>query len=208
VSSNSRPLIVACGALVSELRAVLERNGLTEAIEVKYLPANLHNRPEGIVPALAEVVGAAAGRPVFVGYADCGTGGALDRYLEAHPGISRIPGAHCYEFFAGSERFADDHAAEPGTFYLTDFLAKHFDALVWSGLGLDRHPELRDTYFSNYTTVVLYTQTTDPGVIEAGQRAAEKLGLDFRHEHVGIDGLEAAIPVSFRSHSTTKREEN
>ena len=208
MSSNSRPLIVACGALVSELRAVLARNGLTESIEVTYLPANLHNRPEGIVPALAEVIDAASDRTVFVGYADCGTGGELDRFLATRPDVRRIPGAHCYEFFAGSERFAASHDAEPGTFYLTDFLAKHFDALVWSGLGLDRHPELRDTYFSNYTTVVLYTQTTDPSVVEAGQRAAAKLGLDFRHEHVGIDGLEAAIPVSFRSHSTTKREEN
>ena len=206
MSRNDRPLIVACGALVSELRTVLERNGLTEAIEVKYLPANLHNRPEGIVPALDEVIASAQGRQVFVGYADCGTGGELDRYLASHPDIARIPGAHCYEFFAGSERFAADHGTEPGTFYLTDFLAKHFDALVWSGLGLDRHPELRDTYFGNYRTVVLYTQTTDPAVVEAGQRAAEKLGLDFRHEHVGIDGLEAAIPVSFRSHSTEKGE--
>ena len=208
MSSNSRPLIVACGALVSELRAVLDRNGLTDVIEVKYLPANLHNRPEGIVPALREVIDEASGRPIFVGYADCGTGGALDRFLEERPGVSRIPGAHCYEFFAGSPRFLADHDANPGTFYLTDFLAKHFDALVWDGLGLDRHPELRDTYFGHYTEVVLYTQTTDPGVVEAGRRAAERLGLDFRHVHVGIDGLEAAIPVSFRSHSTTKREES
>lgn len=206
MSSNERPLIVACGALVSELRAVLERNGLSQSIEVKYLPANLHNRPEGIVPALDEVISSAKGRRVFVGYADCGTGGELDRYLASHPDVARIPGAHCYEFFAGSERFAADHFAEPGTFYLTDFLAKHFDALVWAGLGLDRHPELRDSYFGNYTTVVLYTQTTDPAVVEAGQRAAEKLGLDFRHEHVGIDGLEGAIPVSFRAHSTEKGE--
>ena len=95
MSSDARPLIIACGALVSELRAVLERNGLTDAIEVKYLPANLHNRPEGIVPALREVIDEASGRPIFVGYADCGTGGALDRFLAERSGVSRIPGAHC-----------------------------------------------------------------------------------------------------------------
>lgn len=208
MSSDRRPLIVACGALVSELRAVLARNGLAESIEVRYLPANLHNRPEGIVPALDEVIAANEGREIFVGYADCGTGGELDTYLAGKPNVARIPGAHCYEFFAGSERFHADHDADPGIFYLTDFLAKHFEQLVWVGLGLDRHPQLRDTYFGNYTTVVLYTQTTDPEVIEAGRRAAEMLGLDFRHEHVGIDGLEAAIPVSFRAHSRATNKEN
>lgn len=207
MSSDARPLIIACGALVSELRLVLERNGLTEAIEVKYLPANLHNRPEGIVPALREVMDAAKGRSIFIGYADCGTGGTLDRFLAENPGVSRIPGAHCYEFFAGSPRFLADHDANPGIFYLTDFLAKHFDALVWDGLGLDRHPELRDTYFGHYSEVVLYTQTTDSSVVEAGRRAAERLGLDFRHVHVGIDGLEAAIPVSFRALSARGSKE-
>ena len=131
---------IACGALASELRAVLAGQGLDD-VEVRYLPANLHNRPERIVPALREVIDDAGGeRDVFVAYADCGTGGALDAFLAEHPGIERLPGAHCYEFFAGSERFAALHDAEPGTFYLTDFLAKHFDVLVWQGLGLDRHP--------------------------------------------------------------------
>ena len=199
MSDDRRPLIIACGALVSELRAVLGRNGLNEAIEVRYLPANLHNRPEGIVPALREHLDGRGDRPTMVGYADCGTGGALDAMLQDYPDVTRIPGAHCYEFFAGSAFFAQLHDEQPGTFYLTDFLAKHFDALVWQGLGLDRHPELRDVYFGAYTRVMLLSQTTDPAVEVAGRKAAERLGLAFAHRHVGLDGLEAAIPVSFRA---------
>lgn len=198
VSDDRRPLIIACGALVSELRAVLGRNGLNDVIEVRYLPANLHNRPEGIVPALREHLDGRGDRPTMVGYADCGTGGALDAMLQEYPDVTRIPGAHCYEFFAGSEFFAQLHDEQPGTFYLTDFLAKHFDALVWQGLGLDRHPELRDMYFGAYTRVMLLSQTTDPAVEAAGRQAADRLGLAFEHRHVGLDGLDAAIPVSFR----------
>jgi len=201
VSDDRRPLIIACGALVSELRAVLGRNGLNDAIEVRYLPANLHNRPEGIVPALREHLDGRGDRPTMVGYADCGTGGALDAMLSEYPDVTRIPGAHCYEFFAGSEFFAQLHDEQPGTFYLTDFLAKHFEALVWQGLGLDRHPELRDTYFGSYTRVMLLSQTTDPALEVAGRTAAERLGLPFEHRHVGLDGLESAIPVSLRESS-------
>lgn len=198
MSDDRRPLIIACGALVSELRAVLGRNGLNDVIEVRYLPANLHNRPEGIVPALREHLDGRGERPTMVGYADCGTGGALDALLREYPDVTRIPGAHCYEFFAGSEFFTQLHDEQPGTFYLTDFLAKHFDALVWQGLGLDRHPELRDMYFGAYTRLMLLSQTTDPAVEVAGRQAADRLGLAFEHRHVGLDGLEAAIPASFR----------
>lgn len=117
---------------------------------------------------------------------------------------SRIP--MCNEFlarivtnFAGSELFAQLHDDQPGTFYLTDFLAKHFVALVWEGLGLDRHPQLRDTYFSNYTRVVLLSQTTDPKVVECAKAAAVQLGLSFEHRHVGVQGLANSIPVAFIS---------
>ena len=133
---DNRPLVIACGALVSELREVLSLNGLSELVEVRYLPANLHNRPEGIVPALKEHLDGRGSRPTLVGYADCGTGGQLDALLASYPDVQRLPGAHCYEFFAGSQLFAQLHDAQPGTFYLTDFLAKHFRALVWEGLGL------------------------------------------------------------------------
>ena len=186
-----RPLVIACGALATDLRAVLGN----DAVEVRYLPANLHNRPERIAPAVEELLAANGDRPVFVAYADCGTGGGLDRVLAAHPGVERLAGAHCYEVFAGAPRFAALHDEEPGTFFLTDFLARHFQALVWQGLGLDRHPELRDLYFGNYRRVVLLSQTTASSVVAAGRAAAEQLGLAFEHRHVGRGGLEAAVPV-------------
>ena len=190
-------LVLACGALARELRAVLAASGVTDAVEVRYLPANLHNRPEGIVPALTELLAdVPAERHVLVAYADCGTGGLLDVLVDGRPNTRRLPGAHCYELFAGSTLFAELHDAEPGTFYLTDFLAKHFDALVWQGLGLDRHPQLASMYFGNYTRVVLLSQSTDVAVVEAGRRAADLLRLAFEHRHVGLANLADAVAVS------------
>ena len=195
IGGDVPPLVIACGALATELRAVFTAQGL-DGIEVHYLPANLHNRPERIVPALRQLVDQAdREREVFVAYADCGTGGALDRFLAEHPGVERLPGAHCYEFFAGSERFAALHDAEPGTFYLTDFLAKHFEVLVWRGLGLDRHPSLLPTYFGNYRRLVLLSQGADPAVLAAAQNAADRLGLEFRHEPTGLEPFAAAVAV-------------
>jgi hypothetical protein len=187
------PLVVACAALARELRVVLDASGLADSIEVCYLPAHLHNRPERIAPAVDEALRTVNGRRVFVAYADCGTGGALDRVLARYPGASRLPGAHCYEMFAGAERFARLHDSEPGTFYLTDYLALHFDALVWAGLGLDEHPELRDTYFANYTRVVLLAQSDDDAVLDSARAAASRLALDFAVEAVGRGNLAAAV---------------
>jgi Protein of unknown function (DUF1638) len=189
------PLVVACGALATELRAVLDQLALVD-VDVRFLPANLHNRPERIVPALDELVGDTSGRAVLVGYADCGTGGQLDAWLADHPGATRLPGAHCYETYAGRQLFHALHDAEPGTFYLTDYLAKHFDALVWQGLGLDRHPQLLPEYFGRYERVVLLSQSADPGIERAGRRAAERLGLAFAHRHVGLDRLRHAVAVT------------
>ena len=197
MTDELRPLIIACGALATELREVLAHVGLADVVEVRYLPANLHNRPEGIVPALKAHLDDRGSRPTLVGYADCGTGGALDAFLVGYPDVQRLPGAHCYEFFAGPELFAHMHDEEPGTFYLTDFLAKHFTALVWEGLGLDRHPHLRDTYFGNYKRVILLSQSDDPVVVRAGEQAANQLGLKFEHRHVGRAGLTNSIPVTF-----------
>ena len=196
----SRPLVLACGALVSELRAVLAADGLDDAVEVRYLPANLHNRPERIAPAIAELlddIDPRGERTVLLGYADCGTGGALDALVAARPNVRRLPGNHCYEFFSGTqvfERLADD---ELGTFWLTDFLAKHFRALVWEGLGLDRHPELLSSYFGHYTRVVLLSQTTEPdslaAVVAAATEAADRLGLRFEHHPTGLSAFAAAV---------------
>jgi hypothetical protein len=196
------PLVIACGALATELRAVLDTGSPSPAsITVRYLPAHFHNRPERIVPAVEAEIVAAGDRPVFVAYADCGTGGGLDAMLARHLGVQRLPGAHCYEMFAGEELFAELHAAEPGTFFLTDFLARHFDALVWEGLGLDRHPELAAMYFGNYRRVVLLSQSTDAGVVTAARAAAERLALEFEHRHVGRERLVEAIPVAVGAHA-------
>jgi hypothetical protein len=194
----SQPLVLACGALVSELRAVLAADGLGDHIEVRYLPANLHNRPEKIVPSLRELldeVDPDGSRDVLVGYADCGTGGQLDAFISERPNLRRLPGNHCYEFFSGSEVFTAIADAELGTFFLTDFLAKHFDALVWQGLRLDRHPELLSAYFGNYTRLVLLTQHDHPDVVAAGRAAADQLGLRFEHRHVGLTPFADAVRV-------------
>ena len=195
----SRPLVIACGALASDLRAVLARLGLDDAVDVTYLPAPHHSRPERIVPAIREQMAKDddGERPILFGYGDCGTGGHLDLLLDEIGGrASRLPGDHCYEFMAGTARFHELHDAEPGTFYLTDFLAKHFEPLVWVALGLDRHPELRDAYFGNYTRVVLLSQTNDASVLAAGRNAAEMLALEFEHLHVGRGQFAEAVSVS------------
>jgi hypothetical protein len=193
-----RPLVLACGAVATELRAVLGQLGSEGHVEVRYLPANLHNRPERIVPTLEPMLAEAAGRPVLVAYADCGTGGALDRLLERHPGVTRLAGAHCYEVYAGSEVFARLHDEEPGTFFLTDFLAKHFDALVWQGLGLDRYPHLRDTYFGHYRRVVLLAQSGDPAVEQAARAAADRLALAYEVRPTGLGPFTQALGAFVR----------
>ena len=188
-----RVLVIACGALARELLDLIKGNGL-EWVDVECLPAKLHNTPDQITAAVESRIDSAAGRyqKVFVGYADCGTGGGLDAML-ARRGIERLPGAHCYEFFAGARLFASLHEAEPGTFYLTDFLTKHFDRLVWDGLGLDRWPHLRDEYFRNYRRVVYLSQIESPDLIAQARAAAQRLGLDFEHRAVGYGELAPAV---------------
>jgi hypothetical protein len=189
VPGGERTLVVACAALTKEIRLVLGQLG-NPPVDVVYLPAPLHNRPEripGEVEAAIETHRQGHDR-VVIGYADCGTGGLLDGVIERH-GAERLPGAHCYAFFAGIERFDALQDAEPGTFYLTDYLARHFDALVMGSLGLDRHPELRDLY----SRVVLLSQTDDAEVIAAGERAAALLGLSFEHHHVGMEPFRRSL---------------
>jgi hypothetical protein len=188
-----RSLIIACGALAREILAVIELNRFSN-IELTCLPALLHNRPEKIPEAVREAIRSA--RPsydrIFVAYADCGTGGLLDKVL-AEEGVTRLPGAHCYAFYSGVEAFAGRAEADMRAFFLTDFLVRQFDTLVIEGLGLDRHPELRDAYFSNYEKVVYLTQTEDSGLLNEARRAADRLGLAFEHRFVGLGDLAPAI---------------
>jgi hypothetical protein len=186
-------LVIGCGALAHELLAVVRANRL-DAVEVRCLPASLHNRPERIPAAVDAAIRADGGRHerVFVAYGDCGTGGVLDRVLLAH-GVERLPGAHCYQVYAGGAAFEALAAEEPGTFYLTDFLARSFETLVVRGLGLDRHPELLPVYFAGYRRLVLLSQRDDPGVLALARDAAGRLGLAFEHRHTGYGELGTAI---------------
>lgn len=186
-------LVLACGALAREILDLVRLNDWSH-VTLECLPARLHNRPELIPDAVARRLDAVAGEfdRVLVGYADCGTGGLLDRVL-AERGVERLPGAHCYEFFAMRPVFETLHDAEPGTFYLTDYLARHFDRFVWNHLGLDRHPELRDAYFGNYTRVVYLSQRDSPDLVAAAEAAARRLGLRFEQHRVGYGDLETAL---------------
>ena len=186
---RDRSLVIACGALAWEIMALVRANRW-DAIDVECLPASWHNHPDRIPEGVRQKIRAARERyaAIFVAYGDCGTGGMLDAVL-AEEGVERIPGAHCYQFFAGDAEFLALHDAEPGTFYLTDYLAKHFETLILKGLGIDRHPELLPMYFGNYTRLMLLAQTEDPEVTRKAKAAAERLGLAFERRFSGYGGL-------------------
>ena len=184
--------MIGCGALARELLAVAEH---IPGLEIACLPPDLHNRPGGIPAAVRRRIHAARRdgyERIFIAYADCGTGGLLDPVL-AEEGVERLPGAHCYEVFAGAAEFAALADAEPGTFWLTDFLARNFERLVIRGLGIDRHPELQATYFAHYTRVVFLSQTEHPDLLVLARRAADRLGLAFEHRPTGVAHLAAPI---------------
>jgi hypothetical protein len=188
-----RVLVIGCGALARELVAVIDQAGLVN-VDLTCLPATLHNRPGGIPALVREKIQAARPRytNIFVAYADCGTGGLLDSML-AEEGVERLPGAHCYEFYAGAAAFSAITEEELGTFFLTDFLARNFDRLVIKGLGLDRHPELLPTYFGNYTRLVYLAQTDDPALVAAARRGARRLGLTFEVRRTGFGDLATSL---------------
>ncbi len=191
--SAGRTLVIACGALARELVAVKALNGL-DHLDIACLPAILHNRPERITPLVRARIRAARGRyaDILCLYGDCGTGGALDAML-AEEGVARIEGAHCYAFYAGIADFDALMEAEIGTFFLTDYLARHFDRLVWKGLGLDRHPALRDDYFGHYRRVVHLAQIPDAAVSAKAEAAAARLGLPLETRATGFGGLAAFV---------------
>jgi hypothetical protein len=200
---NTRPgiLIIACGALAREVTALKRANGWTD-VDVQCLPAELHNRPERIVPAVREQISANRSRyvTIFIAYADCGTGGMLDVLLREE-GVERLPGAHCYEFFAGAATFAELQNAEPGTFYLTDFLVRHFDRLVTRGLGLDRHPELAGEYFRHYRRLVYLAQNPSTDAATQARRIADQMDLEFELRVTGYGELGSRLEALVRSHA-------
>lgn len=177
-------LIIACGALAREVGAVADQ---LPAFDLRCIPATLHNRPEQIVPAIETILDDTDGqyKRTVLAFGDCGTGGALDRLCDAR-GLQRLPGAHCYAFFAGPPVFDAMMDEELGTFFLTDFLARQFDSMVVRPLGLDRKPELRDMYFGHYKRLVFMSQTPDADLLAKAEAAARTLGLQFEHRPTGL----------------------
>lgn len=200
MSAEAQPLLViACGALARELGAIKRANGWRH-LRIQCLDARLHNRPAAIPERLRQAIRRARGRHrrIFVAYADCGTCGGIDRVLAEEGGIERLPGAHCYQFFAGARRFEQLCEEEPGTFYLTDFLTRCFDRLVVEALQLDRHPALIQAFFGNYRRLVYLSQSQDAQLLAGARRAARFLGLDFQHVHVGCGALNARLETQLR----------
>jgi hypothetical protein len=186
-------LVIACGALSREISELKKMHGW-DHLDLASIDAWLHNRPEKIPDRLRAKIRQfkQTYKHIFVAYADCGTGGGIDKVL-AEEGVERLPGAHCYEFFAGAARFAALSEAEPGTFYLTDFLAQHFERFVIRPLKLDTHPELRDSYFGNYQRLVFLSQSQNEDLLRAAEGAAERLGLSFEHIHCGFGELGSCL---------------
>jgi len=184
-----RTLLIACGALAREIVELIRVNAW-QHLTVSCLPASWHNTPDRIPEGVRQRIRAARGRydRILVLYGDCGTGGLLDAVL-AEEGVERIDGPHCYAFFAGEAVFEALAEAEVGTFYLTDYLARHFERLIIQGLGLDRHPELLPLYFGNYRRLVYLAQTDDAGLDARAAAAAERLGLAYQRHFTGYGGL-------------------
>ena len=186
-------LVIACGAIARELVRIKDMNQWNH-IEFQCLPAELHNTPDRIPAVVKAKIESEISRydKVFVAYADCGTSGMLDKVLDEY-GIERIPGAHCYEFYAGSNEFQRLAEEEPGSFYLTDFLVRHFDRLVIKGLGLDRRPQLMPVYFKNYKRVVYLAQTESKELQAMAREQADYLGLEYCYRFHGDGPLSLAL---------------
>ena len=191
MDDKAKILMLACGALAREVLALKTLNGWSH-MDLQCLPANLHLYPEKIPDAVEKAVVEfrADYEKIFVVYADCGTGGLLQARCAAL-GVEMIAGPHCYSFFEGNDVF--EAHGEVTAFYLTDFLARQFDAFMWKPMGLDRHPELRDMYFGNYTKLVYLAQTNDPAIDAAAQEAAARLVLEYERRFTGYGDLATAM---------------
>jgi hypothetical protein len=188
-----RLLVLGCGALASEFSELLKLNGLAD-VTLEFLPAALHNHPENIPVQVRERLEIAVHKydKILLGYGDCGTGGHLDALCDEF-NVVRLPGAHCYEFYLDGGVFEALHDSEPATFYLTDYLAKHFDRVVFDGLGITSHPELLGVYFGNYKRIVFLTQTDSFELRAQALHAAKKLGLPLEVMVTGYGQMETAV---------------
>ena len=191
-------LVITCAAIAREVNEI-KKLGAWSQMDLQAITADLHSYPEKIPAAVAEKIDAARDRyeHIFVAYGDCGTSGELDRVLEQR-GVKRLPGAHCYDFLAGRDTYEQLQEAEPGTFYLTDFLAQHFQRLVIEVLGIDRHPELKDMYFGNYTRLVYLAQTDSDELTAQARAAADELGLRFERIYTGMGEMVPALDAAMQ----------
>ena len=198
-----KALAIACGALAREIVAL--SSGPLGGFDVACLPAHLHNRPERIPEAIRRKIRENRARydEILVLYGDCGTGGALDAML-AEEGVTRVAGQHCYALYAGEEAIAAMMKEEPGSFFVTDFLARHFDRLVIRGLGLDRFPQLRNDYFRAYKRLVYLAQTDDPDLTARAEAAAARLGLAFERRYTGLGVVADLIATARRTDGSSK----
>lgn len=192
-SGKGKVLLIACGALAREILDLKAINGWTH-LDLTCLPAKLHLYPEKITDAVRAAVEKHRPnyRKIFVVYADCGTGGQLETACRAM-GVEMVEGPHCYSFFEGNQRFAETSEDNITTFYLTDFLVRQFDGFVIEPMGLDRHPQLRDTYFAHYEKLVYQAQTDDPDLTEKARACAQRLGLAFERRFTGYGDLAVAL---------------
>jgi len=186
--------VIGCGMIAREILAVCDQLGL-DHIDLKCLPAMWHHHPEKIAPGVEAAILKAREegfQNIFVAYADCGTGGLLDKVCEDH-GVQRIAGPHCFSFYIGNETFNEQSDDLITSFFMTDFLARHFVTFFVKPLGLDRHPELRDMYFGNYTRLIYLAQTEDPKLDEVAEKAADFLGLEYEKRSTGYGDLTSAF---------------
>jgi hypothetical protein len=191
-------LVITCAAIAREVNE-LKKIGQWSQMDLQAITVDLHARPEKIPAAVAEKIDRARDKydHIFVAYGDCGTSGALDRVLEER-GVKRLPGAHCYDFLAGRDNYEQMQEQEPGTFYLTDFLTQHFQRLVIEILGIDRHPELLEIYFGNYTRLVYLAQTDSDELTRLANDAADQLGLRFERKFTGMGEMVPELDAAMR----------
>lgn len=191
-------LVITCAAIAREVNEI-KKHGHWAQMDLQAITADLHSRPEKIPAAVAAKIDAARDQyeHIFVAYGDCGTSGELDRVLQER-GVKRLPGAHCYDFLAGRETYEKLQDEEPGTFYLTDFLAQHFQRLVIEVLGIDRHPELMEMYFGNYTRLIYLAQTDSDEITELARQAAEQLGLRFERKYTGMGEMVPELDAAMK----------
>ncbi|MDX8470269.1 DUF1638 domain-containing protein [Mesorhizobium sp. VK23B] len=188
-----KTLVIACGALAREALAVFEANKL-EQFDITCLPAKLHGSPMQIPERVRDKIRQHKKdySRILCLYGDCGTNGALDRVLREE-GVERIAGDHCYAFFAGLETYKQMDEDQFGTFFLTDFLVRHFEAFFLKDLKLDKYPEILDMIFGNFQRLVFLQQIPDPELRAKAVAIAARLKLPLEFADTGIGGVQSFL---------------